>query len=227
LSTPKPPPFRLFWCRSTSAGVFTATSTVSDLITFCPIPGNIVAEHIAGNCSAGKEGENTHSSPGARNPQPIACGLIARKRIVVHAGRRSAKSRGVRSQHESAVVRVVLRDISGERIIVRGARIVAEQNPSRIVLHQVVCNGGMIHPAQMDGLAAVESLGRLPRRYSRTRGSGWDEAFVVACDNIPLDRDEGSVGCQNSLEVGVLDGEPRDHHVAQPWIVESIDVNAV
>ena len=87
----------------------------------------------------------------------------------------------------------------------------------------------MINTNEMDSFTAVVAFRRLESRLAGTRGTSRRhyETLVVVDYLIVPDGDVRRIRYKDSLKVNVFDCEPCHHYLAQAWIVDPINVDAV
>src|SRR2546429_1588228 len=141
----------------------------------------------------------------------------------------SGKPEMMRGEGNPAVKRIVFHDVSRDQVVARDSGVVAEQNGAGIVVHQVARNRGVSDSAQVHSFATVEPFASLEiGRQARTcRGWARVEALVVVSDVIIENAHERRISDEDALKVGISNAESGDHHMAQPRMMVTIDINAV
>ncbi len=133
----------------------------------------------------------------------------------------------MRRQRDPAIERIVPDSVSHDQVVVRGARVITQQNPTGIILDQVIRDNRVVHAAQMNSFAAVKTLIRLKGWNARASGSVDIQIDVVLQNVIARDRNSRSVGDENPLEVRILHLEARHRNASQTGVIQTIHVNAV
>ena len=145
-------------------------------------------------------------------------GHIAVDRIVKHSGRcrRTRREERMRCQRNPAIERIVSHRVSHDQVVMRGARVVTQQDPARVVLNQIVRNDRMVHPAEMNSFAAVEALICLKVRNVWAVSSVDIQIDIVLQHIIARDRNPRGIGDEDALEVRILHLEARNRNATQP-----------
>ena len=105
--------------------------------------------------------------------------------------------------------------------------VVAEKNAAAVVRHEIVRDGGVVGTEEMDLLPAVELF---PGLETWLAGASWNvrlEILIIVKHRVTLDGNARGVGHQDSFVVGVLNGKPGHHDVAEAGIAKAIDVIAI
>ena len=133
----------------------------------------------------------------------------------------------MRREHDSAIERVLPRNVEHDQVVVRLPGVVGHQEAIAIVLKNIVGHGGMTDAHEMESSTTIKAFVGLETRQARTRRSSRVECLVIVHHVVVPDRYGGRIGYKQSLEVGVLECEPRYDDVFQARVVEAINIDAV
>src|SRR5665213_3779143 len=110
----------------------------------------------------------------------------------------------MRSERDPAIVGIVLDGVPGDEVVVVGTRIVADEDASRIVIHQIIGHGGVDDAAQMNALTAVKTFaaneGRPDAGTYRTSGGERLKIAIISGHMIVGNRDVRRVDHDNTLK---------------------------
>ena len=133
----------------------------------------------------------------------------------------------MRGEGDSAIEWVVFDGVAGDEIVVGLAGVVADEDAAGVALDEVVGDGGEGDAHDVDAFAAVEVFAGFKGRLAGASSVDDIEEDIVVENVVALDDDVGGVGNEDTLVVGVLEGEAGDEYVTQARIVETIDIDGV